>query len=103
LTHTFEISGQGTLTSGIHYSYQDDYQYRVFNNSSLDTVPSYDLWNLSFLYEPDNADWTIELIAENIEDDDAVNSRFTNAFGVGHTSEELVSPRTILVRLGYRF
>lgn len=102
-THTYQISGHGTLTSRLQYSYRDDYQYRVFNNSDFDIVPSYDLWNLNFLYEPDNADWTIELIAENLADDDAVNSRFTNSFGVGHTSEELVSPRTILVRLGYKF
>lgn len=102
LTHT-HAGGHGNLTSKFQYSYRDEYQYRVFNRSVLDTVPSYGLWGLNFLYEPNQQNWTLELIAENLADDDAVNSRFTNAFGVGHTSEELVSPRTILVRLGYEF
>lgn len=103
LTHTLNVSGSGSLTSKLQFRYVDDYEYRVFNNSALDTVPSHHLWNLSFLYEPADGNWSVELIAENLEDDDAVNSRFTNAFGVGHTSEEFVSPRTVLLRLGYDF
>lgn len=38
-----------------------------------------------------------------LEDDTAVNSRFTDVFGVGSTSEEFVPPRQFLIRGSVRF
>lgn len=102
LSHTAETD-RGTLTSRIHYVYRDEFQYRVYANSSLDTVESYDLWNLSFMWNPSDADWTLEFIVTNLTDDDIVNSRFTDNFGINSTSEEFIAPRQVMLRAGISF
>ena len=103
LSHFTDIDGRGALTTRLHYVYRSKFQYRVFANSALDTVPSYDLWNLSVLWQPNDANWTLEFIASNLGDKDIVNSRFTDNFGVNNTSEEFIAPRQFLVRAGITF
>ena len=104
LTHTADVPVLGgVISSRVQYKYRDDYQYRVFNNPTLDTVPSLDLWNLSFLYTPNDQAWNLELLVTNVTDEEVVVSRFTNNFGVGHTSEEFAPPRQVLLRAGIEF
>ena len=102
LSHTAEID-EGRLTSRIHYVYRDEFQYRVYANSALDTVESYDLWNLTFLWEPAQGDWSLEFLVTNLADDDIVNSRFTDNFGINSTSEEFIAPRQFMLRAGIEF
>lgn len=103
LTHTLPVKEHGVLTSSINYRYKDNFNFRVFSNSAVDVVPSYDVFNLFFKYEPNNADWWVEAQVRNLEDDDAINSKFTDVFGVGSTSVEFIPPRQFLFRAGYRF
>lgn len=75
----------------------------MFDNPGTERVPSYDLWNLNLRWQPEQADWALEFLVINLEDDAAVNSRFTDVFGVGSTSEEFVPPRQFLIRGSFRF
>ena len=102
-SHFLNVGNHGTLTSTLQYVYRDELQYRVFANADLDTVEDYDLVNLNFLWRPSDGDWNLEFIVYNLADDDIVNSRFTDNFGVNATSEEFLPPRQFLFRGGLRF
>jgi iron complex outermembrane recepter protein len=102
LSNTMNL-GEGILTSRIDYIYRGEYQYRVFNNSLVDTVPSYDIVNVSLHYEPMNSNYELSLNASNIFDEDGVNSRFSNPFGVLTTSEEYIPPRQVIGTVKYLF
>jgi iron complex outermembrane receptor protein len=102
LSHILEIAGFGNLTSTLSYQFRDEMQNLVFNNPS-DSIPSFDLWNAHFLYEPNNAAWYLEFAVNNLGDSDSIQSLNTDVFGVGATSRIYVPPRQFLVRLGYDF
>ncbi|MDJ0838857.1 MAG: TonB-dependent receptor [Acidobacteriota bacterium] len=98
-THLFE---NGTvLTSSLDYIYRGDFQYRVFNNPTVDTVPSYDTTALYFNYAV--GDFEMTLSATNLFDEDGVNSRFTNPYGLHTTSEEFIPSREIFGTVRYTF
>lgn len=103
LTHTAEVLGKGNLISFVSYTFRDEFYYRMFNNPEVDLIDSYDLWSMNFRYEPNDADWFAEFILYNIFDTDAVNSRFTDNFGVAATSEEYLAPRLTQLRVGFNF
>lgn len=103
LQHTTDVEDRGEFVTTISYTYRDSYNYRVFNNSTLDILPSYDIIDLTFSWQPYDSPWTAEFLVRNLQDDDAVISRWTNNFGVGHTSEQFSEPRQFLFRLGYEF
>ncbi len=102
LTNTHEM-GNGTLTSRFEFVHRGEYQYRVFNNPLVDTVPSYDIFNLSFDYHLPNKNISIGLGASNLFDEDGVNARFSNPFGLLATSEEFIPPQEVFgfVRLDF--
>lgn len=102
LTYDLELGG-GVLTSRVQFIHRDEFSYRLYNNVATDILPSYDLVNLHVQWVPSDANWTLALIASNVTDEDAVNARFTDAFGVVSTGDELVPPRIVMVRFGYDF
>ena len=80
------------------------YKRQVFNNSQTDIVPSYDVLDLVLGFYPSSADnWHVELIAKNLTDEDGINARFTDVFGVGATGDELIGPRQLMLRLSMDF
>jgi iron complex outermembrane receptor protein len=103
LTHTRPLAGGSRLTSRLEYVYRGEYQYRVFNNPTVDTVPSYRTLGLYLGFEPADRPFTFELRVTNVRGEDGVNSRFTNPFGLHTTSEELIPPRELVLTLRYRF
>ncbi len=103
LYYDIDVQSIGVMTAHVQYTYRDSFNYRVFDNAATDQVGSYDLWNFDLRWQPENQDWTLDFIVTNIEDDNAVNSRFTDVFGVGSTSDELVAPRQFIIRAGFRF
>jgi iron complex outermembrane receptor protein len=104
LTHTYATSDGGAFTSRIQVVYQGNYVYRVFNNSALDTVPSYGLWNLYFGYTTPKGDWNFSLTGTNILNTNAISSRFTNAWGLnGTTANQYVPPQQVIARVSYQF
>jgi len=94
LTNSVEM-GNGTLTSRFEYVHRGEYQYRVYNNPLVDTVPSYDIFNLLFDYHMPNRNLSIGLGASNLFDEDGVNSRFSNPFGLLTTSDEFIPPQEV--------
>ena len=70
------------LRSTVQYTYRSEMQQRIYNNDNADTVPSYDTFNLVFSFKPNKGNWSADLMAMNVTDEDGVNSSFTDVFGV---------------------
>jgi len=97
-TYRVDVPNHGSLTSMLQYTRRGSMNFRVFDNSAIDKIDSYNLFNLNLKWEPEQSEWALEFLVVNLTDKDAVNSRFTDVFGVGSTSEELVPPRQFLIR-----
>jgi iron complex outermembrane recepter protein len=103
LTNNHTMGNGAILTSALDYIYRGEYQYRVFNNPLTDTVPSYDVFNLFFNYRPANSALDFSLAATNLFDEDGVNARFSNPFGLLTTSEEFIPPLEVIFSVRYSF
>jgi iron complex outermembrane receptor protein len=66
-------------------------------------VPSVDQVNLFFGWQPSQAKWNADLIVSNVANKAIISSRYTDAFGIGATSDQYLPPRLVLVRIGYKF
>jgi iron complex outermembrane receptor protein len=93
----------GIITPRVEYIYRGKFIYRMFNNSTLDQVPAYSLVNLHIDYKPNDNDWTFSLSASNLANKNGINSRFTDPYGIGQTSNEYIAPRQIIAKVGYEF
>ena len=93
----------GQLFISVQLNHRGSYQYRIFNNPSTDSVPAYTTVNAIARFKPVTGDWYVTLRAINATNADGVNARFTDVFGVGASSEELIPPRQFLVGLGLSF
>ena len=94
---------EGELLVSLQINHRGSYQYRIFNNPDTDFVPEYTTVNAIGRFEPVDGDWYVTLRAINLTDTDGVNARFTDVFGVGASSEELIPPRQILLGIGISF
>lgn len=103
LTNTLRFAGGSTLDSRLEWIYRGEYEYRVFNNPLVDHVPDYDILNLFFNFRPANSKLDLSFSATNVFDEDGVNARFSNPFGVLQTSEEYIPPRQLFVSARYSF
>ena len=100
-SHTF---GNGsTLASRLEYVHRGEFQARVFNHPVVDTVPSYDIFNLHFNYEPADMPLSFTLSLTNLFDKNGVNNVFTNPYGLWTTSEEFIPPREVIASVKYWF
>lgn len=102
LTNTHDFSA-GTLVSKLEAVYRGSYQYRLFNNSFYDTVPSYSLWNLYLEYLPVESAWSYSLAVTNLTDKLVVNSRFSDPYGSFQTYQTYMPPRQFILSASYRF
>mgnify|MGYP001453789428 FL=1 len=94
----------GEMRGSLQYTYRGDFKHRVFNNSQTDIVTSYDVLDLVLGFYPSSTEsWHVEVIAKNLTDEDGINARFTDVFGVGATGDELIGPRQLMVRLSMNF
>ena len=103
LRYETELGGWGELNSTLSYTYRGDFQHRIFNNAGSDEVDDYDTIDLVVHFSPTDAPWFVELIGKNLTDEDGINARFTDVFGVGATGDELIGPRQYMVRAGIDF
>ena len=96
--------GSGHQFTGVaQYTYRGEFQQRIFNNPAVDQVDDYDIVNLTLSVDFAGDTWGTDLIVTNVFDEDGVNSRMTDVFGVNATGEELVAPRQIMARVRYQF
>ncbi|MEW7849921.1 TonB-dependent receptor [Massilia aurea] len=93
----------GIVTPRLEVIYRGDFIYRMFNQGGLDQVPSYTLVNLHVDYKPNDNNWTFSLSASNLGNKNGINSRFTDPYGIGQTSNEYIAPRQIIAKVGYEF
>ena len=100
-SHTF--ANGSTLASRLEYVHRGEFQARIFNHPMVDTVPSYDLVNLHFNYDPADMPWSFTLSLTNLFDKDGANNVFTNPYGLWTTSEELIPPREVIASVKYWF
>jgi iron complex outermembrane receptor protein len=103
LSHTLDMGDRGVLNSRVEMVYRSSYEYRIFNNSALDRLPSSINWNLAFHYQPDASPMEFDFSILNVFDRLNVDSRFTNAFGVQTTSQEFAPPRQFIAKATYNF
>ena len=102
LTHS-ATTALGELRTNIQYVYRGEYYHRIFNNDTTDLVDGYSVLNASSNLVASASPWILTLSVLNITDEPGVNSKFTDAFGVGATSVELIPPRQFLVRIQRQF
>ena len=104
LNWTKELEAWGEMRSTLQYTYRGDFKHRIFNNADTDIVPSYDVLDLVVGFYPGAGEsWHVEFVAKNLTDEDGINARFTDVFGVGATGDELIGPRQLMVRFGMDF
>ncbi|UAL12767.1 TonB-dependent receptor [Caulobacter segnis] len=95
--------GPGFLTAKAEYTYRGQYQYRLFNEGAIDTVPSYDVVNLFFKYEPDDSKVALSLSVTNLFDTAGLNSRFSDPYGSAQVTDTFIPPRQWIASVGYKF
>ncbi|MBR19371.1 MAG: TonB-dependent receptor [Euryarchaeota archaeon] len=93
----------GLFTGILEYVHRGEFQQRVINNPTVDTVPSYNIVNLLLSYDLANEKLGFDLMAYNLTDEVGVNSRMTDVFGVSATGIELIPPKQIMGRIRYTF
>ncbi|NKB35826.1 MAG: TonB-dependent receptor plug domain-containing protein [Gammaproteobacteria bacterium] len=101
--HETPLSNLGTLSSTLQITYRGKFNQRIFNNPTTDKVPSYETVSTVISFDASNERWGLDFLAMNIFNKNGVNARFTDVFGVGSTSDELIPPRQIMGRLRINF
>ena len=89
------------ITGILEYIHRGEFQQRVINNPTVDIVPSYNVLNLMVSVDPADKDWGFDVMVYNATDEDGVNSRMTDVFGVSATGVELIPPRQIMGRVRF--
>jgi iron complex outermembrane recepter protein len=97
------LADWGNFSCSLQFSYRGKFNQRLFNNPRTDKVPSYETFNTVLSFDSVNEKWGIDFMALNVFDKDGVNARFTDVFGVGSTSDELIPPRQIMGRVRLYF
>lgn len=100
-SYSVDVVDHHDLVFAANYNWIDGVVVRPFANPERDFIPAYGLFNLSANFKHKN--WTLQVTGSNLFGLDAINNRFTDAFGVAATADTLVPPRIIKVRVGYRF
>ena len=94
----------GELKGTLQYTYRGGFKHRIFNNSQTDLVPNYDVLDIMLGFYPASAEnQHFEIIGKNLFDQNGINARFTDVFGVGATGDELIAPRQIMLRFVTQF
>jgi iron complex outermembrane receptor protein len=91
------------LLSRLEYLYRGSFEYRIFNDGAYDKVGGYSQWNLYFLLTPPRTPVTCGLGISNLLNTAGINSRYTDPYGTGQTSDEFIPPRQVIATLGYQF
>jgi iron complex outermembrane receptor protein len=103
LTYTSPIGSWGDFEGSLSYTHRGDFRHRIFNNPITDEVDGYDTIDLVLRFSPTDANWRVELIGKNLTDEDGINARFTDVFGVGATGDQFIPPRVLMARVGIDF
>ncbi|MBU0554940.1 MAG: TonB-dependent receptor [Alphaproteobacteria bacterium] len=101
---TYEADiGAGNFSIRGDMVHRGTFNSRIFDGGALDRVPAYTLFNANLQYQPHDSNFTFSLSAQNLFDNDGVNSLFTDPYGALTTSVEYVNPRQVFGTVSYRF
>jgi iron complex outermembrane receptor protein len=93
----------GALTARAQYTYRGELWARIFNEPDLDKVKSYGVTDLYFEYAPSGSHLRYSLTCTNLFDKAGVNSRFTDPYGTGQTSQQYIPPRQVIGTIAFAF
>jgi iron complex outermembrane receptor protein len=102
VSYMFDIPW-GSLTPRLEYIYRGKEWARIFNQPGLDSMPAYSVVNLNLSFVPRDAKWQAAVTATNIFNKAGVNSRYTDPYGTGQTSQQYISPRQVIFSIAYAF
>ena len=100
--YRWDVPG-GAFTSKVTVTYRGAMWARIFNDAALDRVKSYTTADLYFEYAPTDSALRLSLTATNLFDKAGVNSRYTDPFGIGQTSQQYIPPRQVIGTIAYSF
>ncbi len=104
LTSSQTMSDGSLLDARIEYVHRGKMQARIFNNPLYDSVPSYDIFNISLNYQPASSSaLSYSLVVSNATDEDGINNIFNNPFGIWSTSNEYIPPRQVIGSVRYEW
>ncbi len=102
LTYEGELASGNPINVILQFIKRGEFMQRVSNNPFVDTVPEYQIFNLTVGIDfPNNMD--LDFLLLNATDENGVNSSMTDVFGVAATGIELIPPRQVMTRLSYNF
>ena len=103
LTYVTELVSGNELTTSFQYVRRGEFEQRVSNNPSVDSIKAYNLFNLTASIDFVGKNTGIDFMLLNIADEGGVNSSMTDVFGVAATGLEYIPPRQIMIRLRREF
>jgi len=102
LIYESELSSGNPISAIGQFVYRGDFEQRVSNNSIVDSIPSYQIFNLTIGIDFKN-DIGLDIILLNAGNKDGINSSMTDVFGVAATGLEFIPPRQLMTRISYNF
>jgi iron complex outermembrane recepter protein len=102
LSYRFDVPN-GALTPRVEVVYRGAEWARIFNEPSLDRVPAYTVTNLNLEYVPTGSRFRLSVAATNVFNVNGVNSRYTDPYGTGQTSQQYIPPRQVIGTVAYSF
>ena len=102
VSYTFDVP-YGTLTPRAQFIFRGTEFERIFNEPSLDRINSYGIVDFNMTYLPAHTNWLVQLSATNLTNIAGINSKYTDPYGTGQTSNQYVPPFQIVGTVGYHF
>ncbi len=93
----------GVLTPRVQYVYRGSEWARIFNVAGLDRVRAYGVTNFNLDFHPTGSNIRLSLTATNAFNVDGVNSKYTDPYGTGQTSQQYIPPRQIIGSVAFAF
>ncbi len=93
----------GQLTPRAEYIYRGSEWARIFNDRALDRVSPYGVTNFNLDFHPTGTKVRLSLTATNAFNVDGVNSKYTDPYGTGQTSQQYIPPRQIIGTVAVAF
>ena len=93
----------GQLTPRVEYIYRGSEWARIFNDPNLDRVRAYGVTNFNLDFHPTGTKVKLSLTATNAFNVNGVNSKYTDPYGTGQTSQQFIPPRQIIGAIAYAF
>ena len=103
LTYETTLSSCNEFSSIVQFVRRGDFEQRVSNNTLVDSIDSYNLFNVTASIDFVSSNTGIDFMLLNIADKDGINSSMTDVFGVAATGLEYIAPRQFMVRFRREF